>query len=85
MTLKRSRPEITVDVRSGFTFLALNKAAQKLFSVWNSKQVAIDRPSESKKARSDINSDFCESNHEIDNNVADGDVNEYIKVTVHCN
>ena len=77
--------EITVDVRSGFTFLALNKAAQKLFSVWNSKQVAIDRPSESKKARSDINSDFCESNHEIDNNVADGDVNEYIKVTVHCN
>ena len=62
-----------------------NKAAQKLFSGWNSKQVAIDRPSESKKARSDINSDFCECNREIDNNVADGDVNEYIKVTVHCN
>ena len=62
-----------------------NKAAQKLLSVWNSKQVAIDRPSESKKARSDSNSDFCESNHEIDNNVTDGDVNEYIKVTVHCN
>ena len=50
-----------------------NKAAQKLLSVWNSRQVPIDRPSESKKARSDINSDFCESNHEIDNNVADGE------------
>ena len=55
-----------------------------MFSVWNSKQVAIDRPSESKKARADINSDFCESDHEIDNDVVEGDVIEYIKVTFHC-
>ena len=52
-----------------------------MFGVWNSKQVAIDRPSESKKARADIYSDFCESDHEIDNDVVEGDVNEYIKVT----
>ena len=55
-----------------------------MFSVWNSKQVAIDRPSESKKARADINSHFYESDHEIDNDVVEGDVNEYIKVTFHC-
>ena len=54
-----------------------------MFSVWNSKQVAIDRPSESKKARVDINSHFCESDHEIDNDVVEGDVNEYINVTFH--
>ena len=54
-----------------------------MFGVWNSKQVAIDRTSESKKVRADIDSDSCESDQEIDNDVVEGDVNEYMKVTFH--
>ena len=59
------------------------KQHKKLFGVWNSKQVAIDRTSESKKVRADIDSDSCESDHEINNDVVEGDVNEYMKVTFH--
>ena len=59
------------------------KQHKKLFGVWNSKQVAIDRTSESKKVRADIDSDSCESDHEINNDVVEGDLNEYMKVTFH--
>ena len=43
----------------------------------------MDRTSESKKVRADIDSDSCESDHEINKDVVEGDVNEYMKVTFH--